>query len=294
LNLRQWVSWYRGHGYQPLPSDPKRKKPLVKFSQWWEDYAPGDIFDGRGRCNVQVMTGRFWNLAVLDVDGPDSLEFVETCWPSLRETWRVRHDDNGIHYWFRLPDGLPEIRKRRLWGIWDAEARDGRGDWSTHGGVELLCDRSLIMSPPSIHPKHGTRYEFDFASLDRPALIPGWLLEKPSFGAMCAPEAPRLYDPVPRGCGGGPRRWQEVLDRLGDKAEIARSFGLRFARHPQRSGDWVSVHDYDREDNNPSARFNLRTGQFWRPGEKLISLFELGARMGRYKDWLACLDAISA
>lgn len=315
---REWARVYREMGYQPLPSDPrpqdetgkeKRKKPLCHYAQWWEAPADPDLFDRFATTNLQVMTGRHWGLCVLDLDGEAAVEHVERNWRPLPRTWTSWHSGGGRasrHLWFSLPPGLTEERRRsRLWGVWDGEAREGKGDWQHHTAVELLCDRSLVMAPPSIHPKTGNPYGFlrdrsPFAKgLQRPAMLPEWVWRMPHMEAPRPgpePELVPLARPRAQKTAGGKADWRHVLDSLPSKRYVAAQWGLRFARNGSESDGWVSVHDFDREDRNPSARFNVESGRFWRPGmgqSQTLSLFELGAEMGHYRDWSECLDALA-
>jgi hypothetical protein len=59
------------------------------------------------------------------------------------------------------------------------------------------------------------------------------------------------------------------------------------------SDGWVSVHDFNRPDVHPSARFHLVTGGFWRPGEPVTSFLRLGVAMGHYRDWREAGDDLA-
>lgn len=298
---------FRAMGYQPLPSDPRphseggRKKPLCRFAEWWEAPAPDDLFERFETTNIQVMTGRYWGLAVLDLDGKEGVEHVRKHWVELPRTWVSRSGDHGEHHWFTVGRNWKEKRKCRLWGVWEPETRDGKGDWRPHVGVELLCDRSLVMAPPSIHPKTGRKYVWEYGcsprDMDRPAMAPPWLW---SYPEMKPPQPDREWQPAAPLMPSPPRSerkrvpdWRRVVEAIPDKAALVRTWGLRFARNACESEGWVSVHDFNREDKNPSARFNIRTGQFWRPGEPPISLPWLGVAMGVYRDVRECVAALA-
>jgi hypothetical protein len=299
---RKWVSLYREtYGLNCLPSDPRpaseggRKKPMVRFAEWWDSPAPADLFDRFETTNVQIMTGVRWGLCVLDLDGPEAIRTVEREWPSLPHTW-VSYHGNGKksrHIWFRTPRHRAEPKGKTV--LWLDELEK-------HSAVELLCDRSLIMAPPSFHPKTGQRYEFERgrSPLDcKLAEIPRWLWEMPATvpRGTVAPEPelqPLVVQPSTR--TDHKADWRDVMRSLPNLRQIAEGWGLRFARSSSESSGWVSVHDIGREDRNPSARFNLISGRFWRPGmarQQTLSLFELGVELGHFTDWQACCNALA-
>ena len=284
---RRWAEVYRGRGYQPLPSRMDAKRPMCRFAEWWESEAPADLFDRFETTNIQIMTGRHWRLAVLDLDGREAIGHVKT-WRPLPRTWVTGTGGGGQHWWFSLPDGLEPKGKTILWQ--GAEK---------HSAIELLVDRCLVIAPPSIHPTTGAPYRFLDTrhwpfSMMFPAMLPQWLWEKEAVRPDI-PERPVL--PVsprttPQRTGQRPDRGL-VLSAIPDKIALARSWGLRFARREMESGGWVSVHDFNRDDVHPSARFNVNTGQFWRPGELPMSLFDVGVALGAYRDWQEARDDLS-
>lgn len=289
---RTFAELYRSLGYQPLPSncDPAgKKKPLCKFKHLWAEWADSDLFAQFPTTNLQVMAGRHWGLAVLDFDGPESVAYAAKEWPKLPRTWTVASGGGGVHHWFSIDRRGPERRKCFLW----------KGD-GEHQGIELLCDGSLITAPPSIHLKTGKRYRFlaghSPRDMRRPAPLPGWVLRLPEVGKSDAPTVPVVrLEPRITGCARGRHRFEDVAAAIVDKASVARDlWGLRFASNAAESDGWVSVHDFNREDRNPSARFCLATGGFWRPGEPVISFFSLGVAMGHYRDRLECLEDLAA
>lgn len=288
----EWARFYQGLGLQPVPSVAKR--PLVPYSHFWDRRFDDDPWLTRKAPSIQLMCGSPWGLAVVDLDGPEAVDHFEAA-GFLPTTWTVLSPGGGKHLWFRLPDGFEGRRGGRVWGVWDDSLNEGRGEWRPRMAVELFLDRSLITAPPSVH-KNGGRYRFATGlgphDLKRPALIPDWVLELPVLSRPRRDEAvqlpPRPGKPPPRGGAS----WREVAESIPapEKVSLASGWGLRFAARPLRSGSWVSVHDYNREDRHPSARFNLATGAFWRPGEKPLNLFGLAAELGAYRDWREACD----
>jgi hypothetical protein len=256
------------------------------------------------------MCGRHWNLCVVDLDGEAGIEAFESMCAErgvrVPHTWKVTNDRRqGIHLWFSLPEKFrkgPKIPRRRLWGKWDRSANDGKGAWESRAAVELLCDGCLVMSPPSVHPKKGTIYQFHRGSspheLSYPAQIPLWLLMMPN-----AEEAirPRLKVEPGFQFRGKLRKhvrpqWlpctpNQVLNAIQDKASLVTSWGIRLPTRRTNEAGWIKCHDFDRTDENPSASFNPATGQFWRPNIGTVCLFRLSVEMNIYTDWrAACTD----
>jgi putative DNA primase/helicase len=77
----------------------------------------------------------------------------------------------------------------------------------------------------------------------------------------------------------------EILARL-DIAQAYRDMGLKFNGQSPNSDGWLSVHAAGRENKNPSASINVRTGRYkdHTTGESL-SLFDFAAKYGGHGDW---------
>ena len=298
---RKHAEFYRGHGWNALPSDPTpamiggKKKPLVKFRDYWKEPAPSDLFDRFPGSNIQVMTGTFWRLAVLDLDGAEAIGHAENNWRKLPRTWVSYHSNGGRdsrHYWFRLPSGCSTKGKTVVHAVWDETACM----WKKHVAAELLVDKCLVTAPPSVHIRTGNEYQFEqgFQSMLKPALLPQWLWDMPSVIApkvVVPVEYPRIFRPSMRFEGRATSR--QVLDAIPDKTAVVKSWGLRVTTQPGTDG-WMVAHDFNREDSNPSASFHPDRGHFWRPGmAKVIGLFELGTQIGAYATWQDCRDALA-
>lgn len=286
---RKWASLYRMRGFNPLPSRTDDKRPMVRFREWWEASAPSDLFDNHETTNIQVMTGRHWRLLVIDLDGPEARERFKAMGQTPR-TWATHSGGNGLHLWFTLPSGIAtEIPKAFLW----------KGD-EGHSAIERLCDRSLIMAPPSIHPKTGKRYRFASASesparMPMPARCPAWILNakaldmRPAFVPFTAPKPSARRTIVNASFD---RR--EVLDAIAFKVDLARSWGLRVAGKAQPNG-FVPCHAIGREDRNPSAGIHEATGTYVEPGAGIkLSFFDLAVALGQYHDFKEAIGDLGA
>lgn len=282
---RQWAALYRLRGLQPLPSRTDAKRPMVRFAQWWESDAPADLFEQHETTNIQVMTGRHWRLLVIDLDGPEAIERFNRL-GQVPRTWQTHSGGAGRHVWFRLPASMPDMPKAFLW--------KGEGE---HQAIERLCDRSLVMAPPSIHPTTGKRYQF-VAGLPNPtnsmpAPAPAWVLNlkpivtAPVFLPANVTPVRRTERPV------GRYQRDDVLASVNVRA-VAASWGVRFAGGISPKG-WMPCHAIGREDRTASAAIHAQTGQYVDQGTGTrMSLFDLGAALGVYEDWRHTLEDLGA
>lgn len=259
---REWAAFYRARGLNPLPSREDAKRPLVRFAQWWDEPAPADLFDRHPTHSIQVMTGRRWRLLVIDLDGPEAPARFAAM-GRVPRTWETHSGGDGVHLWFTLPEGLARpLPKAFLW----------RGE-DKHSAIERLCDRSLIMAPPSVHPGTGQRYRFRAGrspkDLPMPAPCPAWVLDARPI------EQPKPARTV--------RKFRTVdFSTLGDKAALASQWGLKIAG-PARESGWVPCHAIGREDANPSAAIHQESGYYLDSGSGLrLRLPELAVELGRY------------
>lgn len=270
---RRYADLYRMRGLNPLPSAPDGKKPLVRFAHLWETPAGPDLFGRFTTTNVQVMTGRRWRLLVIDLDGPEARQR----WAELGRcprTWTVTSGGNGLHLWFRLPEGYTRpLPKAFLW--------KGTGK---HEAIERLCDQSLVMAPPSVHPVTGQRYRFTSKresplGMPVPAMAPDWVL-----ALRPVESTPKLHKP---------RR--DVADLVGSiphKIDHARSWGVRFTGRRRASG-WWECHAFGREDRTPSAAVHEDAGVYVDSGlGTKLSFIDLGIACGAFTDFKDALRVL--
>lgn len=296
----RWAEFYRFRGYQPLPSDPRSvedgggKRPLMRYAQWWEDFAPLDLFDRFPTTNLQVMTGRFWGLLVIDLDGPEAIERWPLLAPCCPRTWITHSGGGGRHLWFSVAKEGPPMPKAVLWRVDPTKPRV-KGE----PAIERLCDRSLVMAPPSFHPRTGRRYQFLAGSspkqIARPANCPPWILglkpiEAPRVESPSAVRVPRI---TPTTRYGASVRTEDVLAAILDKTALAQSWGLRIASLKPNAAGWCPCHAIGREDGNPSASFSPSSGRYWEPGLRTVNLLDLGVRLGVYADWKDARDDLA-
>jgi hypothetical protein len=316
-----WARRYEARGWTCLPAkalspDQKRKQPLLPtYAEYWNGGAPrvDELWARWPSGNVQVVCGRAAGLCVIDCDGPEGIaalgRLCKDRGTALPRTWvSSRHQGQGKHYWFRLPEAIRQggpIDYRILWGVWEPEGGpSGTGGWRKRAAVELLCDRRLVMAPPSIHHT-GAMYRWhrgnDPVTLTWPAELPVWLLQLDANRDIRPREEPvvPLVRPIPRVVDAGegmlplpPGTIRDYLPRL----EIIQRWGVRVHSFNPNHRGWIRVHDFSREDRRASAMFNPTTGRYWRPegfpphapAGRSICLFRLGVEMGHYATWRDC------
>ena len=301
---RDWVEFYKRRGYQPLPSESRmgeKKKPIIRFAEYWESLVPDNIWDTHPSKNIQVMTGRHWGLAVLDLDGPEAIDEVAKNWLRLPRTWSVVSGGGGRHLWFTVPRDFPPKAKSVLWAVWDKTANEGKGGWAKHKAVELLADRCLVIAPPSIHLKTGKTYQFEQGcspkEIYEPAELPRWVWDMRPVVAPKppTPEPVAFADRQPIRFAGNSQRisTREVIDAIHDKVSVAAAWGLRFASRNGSNG-WIPCHDFEREDRSPYAQFNVDSGVYWSAHGTKHSFLSLGVALGQFADWQSAKDSLAS
>lgn len=279
---RRWAEFYRGRGFNPLPSRPDAKRPFIRYADAWQTGMSKGIFDRFPTTNIQLMTGRHWRLLVIDLDGHPAREQFASMGPSVPLTWITHSGGDGLHLWFSLPSDLRRPIPKAI--LWEGTEK--------HSKIERLCDRSLIMVPPSIHPTTKRRYRFldrahSPARLPMPALCPSWVLglkaadksePRPTFSLSPS-------SPVRRVTTTTRYRAADVLAAIPDKVGVAKGWGLRVASMTANSSGWCSCHAIDREDRTPSAAISQETGRYWEAEIGTIGFFDLAVQLGIYSEW---------
>jgi len=290
---RRWAGFFRERGFNPLPSRPDAKRPMIRFAGFWATPYPAAEFERFETTNIQLVLGRPWGLIAVDLDGPEARQRWATM-GRVPRTWVTHSGGDGLHLWFTVPKQGPYITKRVVW----------RGE-GKHSLIEILGDKSLLMAPPSIHPTTGERYRFlsraeSPAGLPMPAPAPAWILALP--GERIAPAlaplpaasqrtAPRLTrHETGGGRAGRTYRRDEVLAAIPDVPALVQSWGVRLTGRPNANG-WWPCHAIDREDRNPSAAIHVRSGYYSDLGSgRRLSLLDLGVHLGIGDDWREVLN----
>ena len=279
---KDMAAFFRSRGYNPLPSRTDAKRPnLDRYADKWAACLLPSEFDRHATSCMQIMTGRTWGLLVVDLDGPEAIERWATMGRHPR-TWVSHSGGGGRHVWFSIPTVGRPISKTVAW--------EGEGD---HSAIEILCDKSLVMAPPSIHPKTGRRYlwldrDNSPHGVGKPADCPAWVLQLAPVAARpepCVAAFPAGRSRFSRSAPGrapGPRLpWREVVRRI-DVPALVRSWGVKTVGSPRESG-WLSCHAVGREDARPSAAIHAESGFYVDSGSGLrLSLPDLAVACGAY------------
>lgn len=297
---RKQARFYRSQGWNPIPSRTDAKQPLVRYAGLWEQQGPSWWWTTRSprylTHNVQVMTGAFWRLLVVDLDGPEAI----AVWAELTSvlgcpsTWASgRNPSRSVHLWFSLSESEEVCPSRTLWV--------GPG---SHNRIDMLADRKLVTAPPSLHVETGEPYRFLRGRSPRsilfPAEAPEWLLRMPDCEAANRPlresrpeQAPayiRTPGPAPtRGAQWDRTEVQQFLAGRWD--EVAQWLGWKVTGYIPNRG-WLACRVPWREDRKVSGSINRDDGRFAECGGKPISFYDAAVRTGQFRTWREAVNAI--
>lgn len=181
-SLSEAAVWYAKHGLAVFPLKQGSKVPLTDhgckdattstagFAERWRDY------------NIGVACGSAsGGLLVIDCDvdedkdGCESLRAWERLNTELPDTWMSNTPRGGVHYWYRLPEGVS------LHNSVNAEL-----------GIDIRCEGGYIVAPPSSLPNGGYVFEqhpadFELATADDTVMAFVEWLQGSSKGAKTGP-----------------------------------------------------------------------------------------------------------
>lgn len=272
---------YTSRGWNVLPCKPGEKRPSVRYSQWWTEKAPTDLVDRHECTAFQVMLGRHWRLIVIDLDGQAAVEWWESNHGRRTpRTWITHSGGGGRHLWFRLPEHYARpLPKAVLWT-----------DGEKHSAAERLCDGSLIVAPPSVHPKTGRRYQFlskahSPLTLPMPAPAASWLLHIPTLTPTVAVQPVQVESIKVVPFSGRLPKTADIVAAIPDKIGLAKTWGVRFTGRKTSKG-WHECHAISRPDDHPSAAVHCDGGYYYDQGSgSKLSLLDLAVTLGVYRDW---------
>lgn len=285
MHVQRAALEYLSRGCNPLPSSRASRHPVVPYAEYWDRPVDASLISNwpwEVACNVQVMCGTRWNLAVIDLDGPHA----PAAWEALTlhrpapRTWTVRTGGGGLHLWYSTPPGLEALPSVTLWC------------GGNHNALELLADRKLVIAPPSRHWRTGMPYRWLVGPGDmpRPAILPGWIVDVACHIAVPEP-APVLDRKNLRSVQAGHFDRREVLAALPDPTALVRSWGLRVVGSRPGCRGWLACRAIDRPDGRPSAGWHPGSCYYSEPARRLrLSLYECGVALGRYRTWTDAVD----
>lgn len=150
-------------GFAVFPLQHKKKIPYAKSKGFVEASTSPELARGvwttRPSSNIGIATGKPSGIVVLDIDGAEGYQFLESRGYEIPETLTVI-TGKGKQYYFKAPEA--EMNNRASMGGKETKV-DFRGD----GGY--------VVAPPSIHPS-GAVYEFEDWDTEV-ADCPQWLID---------------------------------------------------------------------------------------------------------------------
>jgi hypothetical protein len=158
-HIRNTIDLYLKNGYSLIPIDGE-KKPCIYWKKFQYQKAARDVifswFHQFCTYNIGIVTGQISQLAVIDVDNLSVLPDLRKKLPEITRTTRVK-TNRGYHFYFHL-NGNRLKSTNSLFGK----------------NLELKCNGSYIIAPPSIIKNHRYTYE---VPLNRIMTIPEKLIE---------------------------------------------------------------------------------------------------------------------
>lgn len=262
---------------------------------------------------MQLMTGTTTpaetKIVVVDVDGVDGDSqwrrlCNERCHFAFPDTWITQSGSGaGYHVYFKLPEGIDSCESGIIFGIWDTTLCQGRGGWKSRSEIRILADRSLVVSPPSLHVRTGEEYMFRQGyspkNYPEPIIAPDWLLAMPRLKppVFHQENSRPLYQPKQKELPDHQYSRVDVLDAVSDQdgvASVARNWGVVFTGPLSWKKDWIPCFVPGREDpnrSNPSGSFNCDSGCLYDFTTGLtMSFFDVGVATGQFATWQDCCN----
>ena len=157
VTLGDWAAWYAENGFGVFPLGARSKKPITAHgvNDWTDN--PDDVrawWDAHPECNIGIACGTpSGGLLALDFDVSDDKDGMAT----LRE-------------WERVHGELPETAEAITGGggrhlLYRTDRTNIHPSVNHELGVDVRCDGSYIVAPPSVHPS-GAPYEWWASPLD--------------------------------------------------------------------------------------------------------------------------------
>lgn len=160
-------------GFSILPC--RGKRPIVDNWKEYQTRLPNQEElkawfgpDATHRHNIAIVCGKLSGIVVADTDNPEAT----TWWRNQKEIAEtplaVRTGRGGMHFYYKRPPTIPEIRNRiRIEDM----------------ALDLRSDNGLAVAPPSVHPETNRAYEWvtpisEISLDDIPEFSPEWLPKK--------------------------------------------------------------------------------------------------------------------
>lgn len=178
-----YARWYVSKGFSVIPLKPKDKRPDIDTWKLFQTHKPTDdnlkVWFGNGSDNnIAIVTGEISDIAVVDFDSPESIEFSKK--NNFPITPLVK-TGKGYHAYYHYKEGVRNFQKR-----------------DDLPGIDLRGDGGYVVAPPSIH-ESGKQYQWvegkgldDLPLADLPEIV---LAKRPEEKTPLK----ELYKGVPKG-----------------------------------------------------------------------------------------------
>lgn len=145
----QAATWFAERGIAVFPLRTGSKQPATRHGVKDATCSTKGFERNWKSMNIGVACGSAsGGLLVIDCDvsetkdGPGSVRAWELTHEPLPDTWMSETPSGGVHYWYRLPEGVTR-----------------RNSVNSELGVDIRCEGGYVVAPPSETP--AGRYEFE-------------------------------------------------------------------------------------------------------------------------------------
>ena len=126
---------YLSQAIPPIPSDPKTKIPLVKWTEFQFRLPTKEevvsMFKQHPKCMISLVTGKISNIIVIDADSEEAVKMIEDNIPDSIETTIDISPRGGKHYWWLL--------NGKQWQTKSAVLKN----------IDIRANGGVIVAPPS-------------------------------------------------------------------------------------------------------------------------------------------------
>lgn len=144
METLEFARFYLSKGFSIIPINPNDKKPAIDSWKKYQCRQPSqeeliEWFGNGSENNIGIVTGKISNLAVVDLDSKDAVEFADK--NNFPPTPLVK-TKKGYHLYYQYKEGVRNYQKR-----------------DDLPGIDLRGEGGYVVAPPSVHPS-GIGYEW--------------------------------------------------------------------------------------------------------------------------------------
>lgn len=155
-NTLDYALDYLSQSIPAIPSDPKTKIPLVKWTEYQSRLPTKEevvsMFKQFPKSMISLITGKISNLIVVDADSDEAIRMIEDCIPDAIEATIDISPRGGRHYWW--------LMNSKQWQTKSAVLKN----------IDIRANGGVIVAPPSKNETGGqyrwlTGLDFDKSRL---------------------------------------------------------------------------------------------------------------------------------